>query len=309
VAEAPGIAQARHPRDVALAWWRLSRPAVWMVSLLPFWTAHVLATRELVPSHHRRELLVATVVIGPFLWASASWVNDACDVDGDRMNPRKADSPLVQGVFSAGAVWRGAVVAALAAVALAVTVNVKFALVVTGALALAWAYSAPPVRLKTRPGADLAANALAVGVVTLLAGWAVTRSPGDFPWYVLPQGLLVASALYVPTTLVDADSDRRSGYRTITTTLGDRRAYFLGWTAWVLSCGGAVLLAALDVLVPRPMLLVFAVTMPVLLWEYHVLIGRARDPAGIVRGIVVCSVTFLASNSLFALMYTGAWEP
>jgi hypothetical protein len=27
-----------------------------------------------------------------------------------------------------------------------------------------------------------------------------------------------------------------------------------------------------------------------------------------VRGIVVCSLTFLASNSAFALMYTGAWK-
>lgn len=308
MAEAPAIARAR-PKDAALAWWHLTRPAVWMVSLLPFWIAHVLATRELLPSHHRGELLVAAAVMGPILWASASWVNDACDLDGDRINPRKADSPLVQGAVSARAVWRGAIVAAVAAITLAFTVNVAFALVVAGALALAWSYSAPPLRLKTRPGADLAANAVAVGIVTLLAGWAVTRPLAEFPWYVLPQGLLVATALYVPTTLVDADSDRRSGYRTIATTLGDRRTYLVGWTAWVLSCGGAVLLAALDVLVPRPMLLVFAVAIPVLLWEYHILIGRARSPAGIVRGIVVCSLTFLVSNGLFALMYTGVWEP
>lgn len=185
-----------------------------MVSLLPFWIAHVLATRELVPSHHRGELLIATLVIGPVLWASASWVNDACDLDGDRINPRKADSPLVRGVLSERAVWRGAILSALVAVALAFAVNVAFALVVLGALSL----------------------------------------------------------------------------------------------AWVLSCAGAVLLAALDVLVPRHMLWVFAVTIPLLVWEFHVLIGRARDPDGIVRGIVVCSLTFLASNSLFALMYTGVWD-
>ena len=295
--------------EVAWAWWKLSRPAVWMVSLLPFWIAYVLATRELVPSHHRRELLIATVVMGPVLWASASCANDAADLDGDRMNPRKAHSPLVRGVLSERAVWSGAGVAALAAVILALTVNVTFTLVTVAALALAWAYSAPPVRLKTRPGADLAANAVAVGVVTLLAGWAVARPLTGFPWYVLPQGLLVATALYVPTTLVDADSDRRSGYRTIATTLGERRAYLVGRAAWVLSCVGAVLLAALDLLVPRRMLLVFAVSIPLLLWEYHVLIGRARSPDAIVRGIVVCSLTFLLSNSLFALMYTGVWEP
>jgi chlorophyll synthase len=211
-------------------------------------------------------------------------------------------------VLSERAVWRGAAAAALAAVALALTVNITFALVTVGALALAWAYSAPPLRLKTRPGADLAANALAVGGVTLLAGWAVTRPLSEFPWYVLPQGLLVATALYVPTTLVDADSDRRSGYRTITTTLGECRSYLVGCGAWVLSCAGAVLLASLDLLVPRRMLWVFALAMPLLLWEYHVLIGRARTPAAIERGIVVCSLTFLVANSAFALMYTGVWE-
>jgi chlorophyll synthase len=269
----------------------------------------MLATRELVPTHHRRELLIAAVVIGPIMWASASWVNDAYDLDGDRVNPRKADSPLVQGVLTPRVVRHGAAAAALVALGLAWTVNVAFALVIAGGLTLAWAYSAPPTRFKTRPGADLAANALAVGAVTLLAGWAVTRPLSAFPWYVLPQGLLVATALYVPTTLVDADSDRRSGYRTIATTLGSRRAYLVGWTAWVLSCTGATVLAALDLLVPRPMLWVFAVSMPVLLWEYHVLIGRARKPHDIVLGLIVCSLTFLASNSLFALMYTGVWEP
>jgi lycopene elongase/hydratase (dihydrobisanhydrobacterioruberin-forming) len=282
---------------------------MWMVSLLPFWIAYMLATRELVPTHHHRELLIATLAIGPILWASASWVNDVYDLDGDRVNPRKAESPLVQGLLAPRLVLRGAAVAALVALGLALTVNFAFALVIAGGLTLAWAYSAPPTRFKTRPGADLAANALAVGTVTLLAGWTVTRPLGEFPWYVLPQGLLVATALYVPTTLVDADSDRRSGYRTIATTLGSRGAYIVGWTAWTLSCAGATLLAALDLLVPRPMLWVFAVAMPVLLWEYHVLIGRARKPHDIVLGIVVCSLTFLASNSLFALMYTGVWEP
>ena len=41
------------------------------------------------------------------------------------------------------------------------------------------------------------------------------------------------------------------------------------------------------------------------LYAFHQLIGRARNPAGIVRGIVVCSLTFLVSNSVFAVMYTG----
>lgn len=47
---------------------------------------------------------------------------------------------------------------------------------------------------------------------------------------------------------------------------------------------------------------------PILVWEYHALIGRARDERAIARGTAVCSLTFAASNFAFALMYTGIWR-
>ena len=42
---------------------------------------------------------------------------------------------------------------------------------------------------------------------------------------------------------------------------------------------------------------------------YHLLIGHARGPAQLVRGIVVISWMFLAPNVMFALIYTGLWVP
>ena len=69
------------------------------------------------------------------------------------------------------------------------------------------------------------------------------------------------------------------------------------------------MLSALDVVISRRMLLVLAVAAPVLVVAYHLLIGHARGPAQLVRGIVVISWMFLAPNVMFALIYTGLWVP
>jgi hypothetical protein len=69
------------------------------------------------------------------------------------------------------------------------------------------------------------------------------------------------------------------------------------------------MLSALDLVIPRQMLLVLAFAAPALIGAYPLLIGRARGPAQLVRGIIVISWMFLAPNVMFALIYTGLWVP
>jgi 4-hydroxybenzoate polyprenyltransferase len=114
----------------------------------------------------------------------------------------------------------------------AFSVGIAFALGTSPALALGWAYSAPPIRLKERPGADVAVNALGIGALGPWAGWAVLHSIGGFPWVMAVQGTLVGIALYVPSTLADFQADRVSGYVTIAVRLDRRRAYQVGLAAW-----------------------------------------------------------------------------
>lgn len=322
--------------DHLLAWWRLSRPEVWTASLLPYAVGWVLASRDLVPAQAALaeafeaavafdwekfgaeaafwwrkswRVLLGAVVMGPLLWTATLLVNDVHDLPGDRLNPRKARSPLVRGLVSRGWAQKGAVAFALAALALSLLVGWAFALCVLADLALAWAYSVPPVRLKTRPGADVLVNALGIGAVSALAGWSVERSLADAPWAFLPQGLLVAAAIYVPSTLVDHEADRRAGYLTLATHLGPRRAYLVGWWCWGASNLGALALAAAGLVLPRAMLPLLLAFVPLLLYEYHQFIGKARDPPALVQGILLCALTFLAVNLAFALLYTGAWSP
>lgn len=316
--------------------WRLSRPELWTVTVLPTVVGHVLASRELVPGLGlwvsladaaltsgvsagavlgtleawlavAWPLLLILVIMGPLLWAATLLINDVHDLPGDRLNPRKAASPLVRGLLSQERARAAAYGFALASLVTAVPLGAEIVALVATCLGLAWAYSVPPVRLKERPGADVLVNALGVGALSAMAGWAVAAPLAAFPFWLLWQGLLVGVAIYVPTTLVDHAADAASGTRTLATHLGPARAYRIGAVAWLAANVGALGLAWTDTVLTRSFFPVLAVFVPVLLAEYHVLIGRARDPVERVRGIVVTSATFLAVNLLFALLYTGLW--
>ncbi|MEW2357531.1 UbiA family prenyltransferase [Spirillospora sp. NPDC029432] len=307
---------AAAPR-VLLDLWLIARPAIWLVSLVPFYVGHLLATRWLVVAQDAcvppggacaaaaAPVLTGLVVWGPLVWLAVLAINDAFDLDGDLRNPRKDGAPLVEGRLG----MRGALVAAhvTAAVALAVAVTVRpaFAVVTLGFLALGWLYSVPPVRLKDRPGFDVAANALGVGGFALLAGWTVVRPIEGFPWIMAAEGVLVAAALYIPTTITDYRADLASGYRTIAVRLGPRGAYRIGLAAWTLSCVQAVALAGFGHVFPHRAFWVQALFAPVLVWVYHRLLGRAREPGEVLHGIAVVSWVFLVPYLVFALMYTG----
>jgi chlorophyll synthase len=270
-------------------------------------TGREFAHAQNVAIHQDARLLLSFVVVGPLFWAAALLINDAYDVPGDSVNPRKADAPLVLGLISVRWAITAAYASAAAAVIASLFVSGWLTLVTVALLVGAWVYSVPPLRLKTRPGADVASNAIGVGILPLLGGWSIVRSPTGFPWVMLLVGLLVATALYVPTTLVDLDADREAGYTTIATTWGPAKAHLLGSVCWVAGGALTVLLAALDVVFPHRMLPILAVGVPVLWLEYAVLIVRPRRGVAVFRGLIVLSWTFLLMNFSFALMYGGLW--
>lgn len=320
----------------ALHLWRLTRPEIWVLSWFPLLVGHLLASRELLPGIEvwlgflalasgpgatasdfldasrtwfiqEADFLLASIVMGPLLWGATILINDVHDLVGDRVNPRKARSPLVQGLVERGTAHAWAYLFAAAALAASLAIGWTFALLVAGCLALAWAYSVPPLRLKTVPGADVLVNAAGVGVLAGLAGWVLAAPLDAAPFRFVPQSFLVVVAIYVPTTLVDYEADVAAGYRTIATHLGRRRAYLVGFSAWILANLGALLLSWNGWVLPRAMFPLLVVFCPLLVGQYHLLIGRSRDPEELLRGITVCTLTFLAVNAVFALMYTGWW--
>lgn len=280
----------------------IGRPWFWFVSLVPYYLGVVLATRRLIPPVADWPMLaLGAAVIGPLVWLSVLAVNDAHDLRGDRLNPRKAGSPLVSGRLSPSAALGVSLGAAALAVAAALVVGPLFALGTAFVLLVGWAYSAPPLRLKARPGFDVTVNALAIGAAGQLAGWSMLRPLSEFPWPMAVLGTLVGAALYVPTTLADLKADRISGYTTVAVRLGPRRAYLLGLALWLAAGLLSLVMSAADVVIPRSMLPMEIVLVPSLVIAYRRLV-RAEQTF---RGIIAVATLFLVPSVTFVLTYTG----
>ncbi|MCO8269921.1 UbiA family prenyltransferase [Actinoplanes sp. TRM 88003] len=277
----------------------VSRPWFWPVSWVPAYLGTVLAGGRWVPADLPRAL-IALLVLGPLVWGAVLAQNDRHDLTSDRANPRKATAPLVTGAVDEATLrawYRRIVVVTLIA---AIFVGPLFVLGVAGVLLLGWAYSAPPLRLKTRPGWDVTVNALVVGVVSPAAGWSITRDPWDFPWQFGLIGLLFAAALYVPTTVTDRPADEDAGDTTFAVRFGARTAYVTGLALWAAALAVSVACAAADVVVPRSTLTGQLVTIPVLLTAYAILTRRPSIPR-----LAVLSLFFAIPTAGFALAVVG----
>ncbi|MDX2972416.1 UbiA prenyltransferase family protein [Kribbella solani] len=281
----------------------IGRPAFWVVSVVPYYTGILLATRQLVPPFEEwPRLIIGAVVLGPLVWLAVLAVNDAYDLPSDRLNPRKSKSPLLDGRITLGTAKRLAFAAAVAAVGLSLQVGIVFALGVLLAVLLGYAYSVPPVRLKTRAGFDVAVNALALGAFGPLAGWAaINPDLSDFPWLMGLQGTLAAIGLYIPTTIADLEADKAAGYHTIAVRFGARTTYLIGYAAWIAAAILSVVLAATATIIPREMLPLELVMVPVLIAAYRKLIGPHQS----FKGIITLATLFLFPCATFALTYTG----
>ncbi|MCY1139692.1 prenyltransferase [Actinoplanes sp. Pm04-4] len=277
----------------------VSRPWFWPVSWVPAYLGTVLAGRQWVPADLPRAL-VALLVLGPLVWGAVLAQNDRHDLASDRANPRKSTAPLVTGAVDERTLRTWYFRMAVACLVAALLVGPLFVLGVAGVLVLGWAYSAPPLRLKTRPGWDVAVNALVVGLVSPAAGWSITRDPWDFPWPLGLIGVLFAAALYVPTTVTDLPADEKAGDRTFAVRFGARPAYAVGVALWSAALAISVVCAALDTVVPRSTLTGQLLTIPVLVTAYAILTRRPSIPR-----LAILSLFFAIPTAGFALAIVG----
>jgi 4-hydroxybenzoate polyprenyltransferase len=277
---------------------RLSRPWFWPLGWAGAYLGLVLATGGWAPPPDGvPEAIAAVVLLGPLVWGAVLTVNDLHDLPGDRHNPRKATAPLVTGALTGADLrrWhRWCVVASLGAAA---TIGPAFVVGTAAVLLLGWLYSAPPVRLKGRAGADIAVNALVVGVLAPVAGWSLCRPAGAYPGSMVLLGFLLVAALFVPTTVMDIDSDAVAGDATAAVRWRPRACYWLGLALW--SSATALWLACchLDVLVRRDSWTLQTVAAPLLVAVYAVATRRPSIPRMAVASLAFCvpAADFLAA--------------
>ena len=193
----------------------VSRPLFWLNSATLCVLAVVLSGR----APGLRELLLilfATFPLNLLVYA----LNDLHDRASDRLNPRKGSAEGARaGERSLRALCRAGVALNLPFVAyFAATSPSRGALVALAATYfVAWAYSAPPLRAKGRPGWDSLANA---GYVLPFVFACLYMAVPDPPWRETIAFAVWTFGAHAFTSIQDADADRAAGLRTIATALG-----------------------------------------------------------------------------------------
>ncbi|MFH0930197.1 MAG: UbiA family prenyltransferase [Candidatus Moraniibacteriota bacterium] len=167
-------------------------------------------------------LILATI----FAWLASVFLNDQVDLEIDKMT--NARRPLATGEV-AGEDYRQLFwICFVFSLILAITVGVKFFLVILAYQAIGWIYSAWPFRLKRFPivASFLSALALALlfssGFMLLTDGQNISRFPHQVFWL-----LIFAFTMSLPIKdLKDIEGDRSDGVWTIPVLLGETWARF-----------------------------------------------------------------------------------
>lgn len=113
-----------------------------------------------------------------------------------------------------------------------------FALINLGCVVMSVLYSVPPPRLKARAGWDLLINCVGFGLLTPLAGWALTGRPFTRPILLASLGFaFLFATLYPMTQIYQVAEDSRRGDRTLVIQVGIGRSLALALLATLLAHG------------------------------------------------------------------------
>jgi len=158
-------------------------------------------------------LLLLVLVI-----ASSFVINQVYDVESDRLNEKNFH--LTSGLVRRNEAVAFYVVLCLAALVLALGLSSPARELGVAGLALGFAYSVPPLRLKGKPVVDMLANGLGFGFLAFALGWlALLPYEGALFLRAAPYAAAMC-AIFLNTTIPDEGGDRRAGDRTTCVVFG-----------------------------------------------------------------------------------------
>jgi lycopene elongase/hydratase (dihydrobisanhydrobacterioruberin-forming) len=234
ISEAKALEQTEPKRicSAAGAWLTLSRPRFWLYlggTYLIGFAAGASRREDFLSPEFWAFLLYFLLPANLLLYG----INDLCDRDTDARNPKKGAQEHLLSAEEDGTARTGVILALLAGLALMAILHSGTQRVLFAAfLVLAFAYSAPPLRLKARPFLDSLSNML----YALPAFLAYHQAAGRLPSVsVMLAGMLWTAAMHLFSAVPDSRSDREAGLSTTATVLGQRGALFLCLTLWA-SC-------------------------------------------------------------------------
>jgi chlorophyll synthase len=202
---------------------QLLKPITWFP---PMWAFACGVVSSGLPAQGRWAMILAGVALaGPLVCATSQAVNDWFDRHVDAINEpdRPIPSGRVPGAWGLAIALLWTVLSLMVAAALG---RLVLAAAIVG-LALAWAYSAPPLRLKRNGWWGNSAVAVCYEGLPWVTGAAVMLAGATPDWRVFALAALYSAGAHGIMTLNDFKSiegDRRMGIRSLPVQLGARGA-------------------------------------------------------------------------------------
>lgn len=180
---------------------------------------------------------------------TAQLANEYGDADADTAVTNRTLFSGGSGVIPSGAVTRRAALVgarittavALAAMATMTAISPRTAVIGAIALAVAWTYSMPPVRLLGTGWGELVTSVVVAGLVPLTGAWSQGASPTASAWWTITALIPLHLAMVLCFELPDLESDALAVKRVLAVRIGRGATHRLISAAAV---AGAVLLVA-----------------------------------------------------------------
>lgn len=183
------------------------------------------------------EEIVLGLIIYSFLMGGVYILNQITDIETDRIN--KKLFLLSEGYIPVKYAYIEMVVLWILAVLFSFKFSMIFLLFIAVSLLLGIFYSLPPIKLKGKPILDTFSNGVGYGMINFAIGWLLLR---PFDWYMFYRFVpyfLSISAVFINTTIVDIEGDRRAEELTTAIFLGENTAYIVS----TILMAGAVIVA------------------------------------------------------------------
>ncbi len=144
--------------------------------------------------------------------------NQITDIETDRANKKlfilsEGHVPIKHAYIEMAVLW-------VAAVLLSLKFSFIFLVFIGISLILGVLYSLPPIKLKGKPLLDTMANGFGYGMINFAVGWLLVRSFDTAMFVRFVPYFLSISAVFINTTVVDIEGDRKAGEKTTAILLG-----------------------------------------------------------------------------------------
>lgn len=270
------------------------RPLEWPIMTAHFLLGTLLAAGLALPG---KATLLGWLVFVALLNGGTLAINSAYDQDEGDIGYLKAPPKPPRHLLPVSAAML------VGSAGLGFLLPLPFALINLACVVMSVLYSAPPARLKARAGWDLLINCLGFGLLTPLAGWALTGRTFSSPILLATTGFgFLFAALYPMTQIYQVDEDRQRGDRTLVIRLGVGPSLALAVGTALIAHGLFVWAAVAQGRSPWPLGLSLLAWLGVLLpWlARHRTWSDRRHEAGMYWGLAAWAMTDL---SLLALMW------